>query len=84
MIFFIKIPKRFVVRSGIRTHALIRGPEISVAIPYRGTRLSLESGALDHSAILTLVKSDRVLAEINLALWDGAIGSTWKKKVGIP
>ena len=44
----------------------------------------LESGALDHSAILTLVKSDRVLAEINLALWDGAIGSTWKKKVGIP
>ena len=33
-------------------------------IPYRGTRLNLESGALDHSAILTLVRSDRVLGEI--------------------
>lgn len=40
------------VRCGIRTHALNRGPEISCA-PYQGTRHSLESGALDHSANLT-------------------------------
>ena len=34
--------KKKIVRSGIWTHALFRGPE-------------LESGALDHSAILTAV-----------------------------
>ena len=38
------------VRSGVRTHALIRGPERS---PATGGKANLESGALDHSAILT-------------------------------
>ena len=42
------------VRSGIRTHAHIRGPENSLMIHEKVT--SLESGALDHSAILTYVK----------------------------
>ena len=37
------------VRRGIRTPAHIRGPECS----YIGKRPSLESGALDRSAILT-------------------------------
>ena len=41
------------VRCGIRTHALIRGPEFSAL--YCRARLFLESGALDHSAILTVV-----------------------------
>merc|ERR1712215_547880 len=34
-------------------HALIRGPEFS-QIPIKESRQCLESGALDHSAILTL------------------------------
>ncbi len=38
------------VRSGIRTHALIRGPEHSTRYTSKDT---LESGALDRSAILT-------------------------------
>ena len=38
------------VRSGVRTHARIRGPEYSSATGGKG---NLESGALDHSAILT-------------------------------
>ena len=43
------------VRSGIWTHALIRGPEFSLPTPYQGARIEhLESGALDHSAILTV------------------------------
>ena len=37
------------VRSGIRTHAHIRGPECSVLERV----LALESGALDGSAIMT-------------------------------
>ena len=43
--------KRF-VRSGIRTHAHIRGPEYSPTPVFRQV-VTLESGALDHSAILT-------------------------------
>ena len=43
------IEKKVFVRSGIRTHAHIRGPERSV----RTKRYALESGALDRSAILT-------------------------------
>ena len=39
------------VRSGIRTHAHIRGPENSLMRHEKG--INLESGALDHSAILT-------------------------------
>ena len=42
------------VRCGIRTHAFNWRPEFSL-IPYQGTRQSLESGALDHSANLTTV-----------------------------
>ena len=42
------------VRNGVRTHALIRGPEISCPLPIRKQGINLESGALDHSAILTL------------------------------
>ena len=42
--------KKTFVRSGVRTHALIRGPEFSPAID---GKVNLESGALDHSAILT-------------------------------
>ena len=38
------------VRSGIRTHARIRGPEHPLAFAGKDF---LESGALDHSAILT-------------------------------
>ena len=38
------------VRSGVRTHARIRGPEFS---PATSGKVHLESGALDHSAILT-------------------------------
>ena len=45
--------KNWFVRSGIWTHALIRGPEFS-QIPIKEPRQCLESGALDHSAILTL------------------------------
>ena len=41
--------KKVFVRSGIRTHAHIRGPEHSV----RAKSRTLESGALDRSAILT-------------------------------
>ena len=47
---FIKI----FVRSGVRTHALIRGPEISHPPSIGRQGLVLESGALDHSAILTV------------------------------
>ena len=43
--------KKDFVRSGIRTHAHIRGPERSV----RTKSYALESGALDRSAILTLL-----------------------------
>ena len=39
------------VRSGIRTHAHIRGPESSLVVV--GRDFTLESGALDRSAILT-------------------------------
>ena len=43
------------VRSGIRTHAHISGPEFSqMLMDLMG--YNLESGALDHSAILTLPK----------------------------
>ena len=45
--------KNVFVRKGIRTPALIRGPEISYSLPIRKQGLNLESGALDHSAILT-------------------------------
>ena len=31
----------------------MRGPEFSIALPIKRARLCLESGALDHSAILT-------------------------------
>ena len=47
------VPKIFVVRKGIRTPALIRGPEISFLLPIWKQGFHLESGALDHSAILT-------------------------------
>ncbi len=46
-------PKKLVVRKGIRTPALRRGPEFSFLLPIRKQGLHLESGALDHSAILT-------------------------------
>ena len=46
--------KKKYVRSGIRTHAHICGPECSGPL-YWPKDLILESGALDHSAILTLV-----------------------------
>ena len=42
------------VRSGIRTHARIRGPEHPLAFAGKDF---LESGALDHSAILTTGKT---------------------------
>ena len=45
------ITKIKAVRSGIRTHAHIRGPECSHQ--QWGEGVILESGALDHSAILT-------------------------------
>ena len=47
------LPKVVAVRKGIRTPALIRGPEISFLLPIRRQGFHLESGALDHSAILT-------------------------------
>ena len=53
------------VRSGIRTHAHIRGPENSLMVHEKVT--SLESGALDHSAILTLM---RVLGNNNIPSGD--------------
>ena len=46
----IKTNKKSFVRSGIRTHARIRGPEHPLAFAGKDF---LESGALDHSAILT-------------------------------
>ena len=55
------------VRSGIWTHALMRGPEFSIALPIKRARLCLESGALDHSAILTLM---RVLGNNNIPSGD--------------
>ena len=42
--------KHILVRSGIRTHALIRGPEFSYS---QRKGISLESGALNCSAIVT-------------------------------
>ena len=51
-----KVGKNVFVRSGIWTHALIRGPEISYSLPIGEQGLNLESGALDHSAILTCCK----------------------------
>ena len=45
--------RRRSVRKGIRTPALIRGPEFSYLLPIRKQGVNLESGALDHSAILT-------------------------------
>ena len=45
------------VRSGIRTHAHICGPECSWPL-YWPKDLILESGALDHSAILTMVSRE--------------------------
>ena len=42
------------VRSGIRTHAHIRGPESPQPQPLWKDHI-LESGALDHSAILTVI-----------------------------
>ena len=42
------------VRGGIRTHAHIRGPEHSTC--RTGKAEYLESGALDHSATLTVVQ----------------------------
>ena len=44
------------VRSGIRTHAHIRGPEYSCY----GKSPTLESGALDRSAILTCAFSEEM------------------------
>ena len=46
------------VRSGIRTHAHICGPECSWPL-YWPKDLILESGALDHSAILTVIIGQR-------------------------
>ena len=47
------------VRSGIRTHAHIRGPENSLMRHEKG--INLESGALDHSAILTYDKYRKII-----------------------
>ena len=44
---------KILVRSGIRTHAHIRGPECSFV--FKGRDGTLESGALDRSAILTFL-----------------------------
>ena len=41
------------VRKGIWTPALLRGPEFPTNLPTREKGMRLESGALDHSAILT-------------------------------
>ena len=49
-----KKKKKNRVRSGIRTHALRRGPEHSTHSVGKG---DLESGALDRSAILTAARS---------------------------
>ena len=58
--------KKASVRSGIRTHAHIRGPECSRP-RWWPKDLFLESGALDHSAILTMImfscRSDQFLSE---------------------
>ena len=51
MRYILFLKAKHIVRSGIRTHAHIRGPERSVSWWTR--RWYLESGALDHSAILT-------------------------------
>ena len=51
MRYILFLKAKYIVRSGIRTHAHIRGPERSVSWWTR--RWYLESGALDHSAILT-------------------------------
>ena len=52
ILLFAEKGKKVFVRSGIRTHAHIRGPEHSV----RAKSRTLESGALDRSAILTCYK----------------------------
>ena len=51
-----------IVRSGIRTHAHIRGPERSIPENFRKV-INLESGALDHSAILTCVRAREIFYE---------------------
>ena len=55
----IRMVGKTLVRSGIRTHAHIRGPEYSTFMEENET---LESGALDRSAILTCKLHVTVLA----------------------
>ena len=69
--------KIVVVRKGIRTPALIRGPEFSFLLPIRRQGFHLESGALDHSAILTRHKR-RVLN------FTRAEGWKWQNSIYIP
>ena len=46
---------------------LIRGPEFSDVLPIKGVRINLESGALDHSAILTvIIKLAKILHHIGM------------------
>ena len=52
--------KNTFVRSGVRTHALFRGPD-------------LESGALDRSAILTLLKLQKTASETTRRHFDSSL-----------
>ena len=58
LMFAISYLRKTFVRSGIRTHAHIRGPEHSLRHKF-AEKVTLESGALDRSAILT---TDKLLA----------------------
>ena len=51
-----QLKRKNIVSSGVRTHAHIRGPEHST--PFTTGRIHLESGALDHSAMLTAERNE--------------------------
>ena len=68
------------VRSGIRTHAHIRGPENSLMRHEKG--INLESGALDHSAILTYDQKRKIIESFilqrkNMSNWFEKSSSVW-------
>ena len=60
------------VRSGIRTHAHIRGPECSFHV--EGRDVTLESGALDRSAILTCFHDGNHLEYVSKIFWPTSNG----------
>ena len=68
------------VRSGIRTHAHIRGPEYSFNV--KGRDFTLESGALDRSAILTYLY--QILFHNPIHFINYSFLKEWRTRASIP